>query len=88
MYKKPQSFQNRGKLELLSTMAAYNKFLYPADSDALAFSDTTVNLLFRPKGSLVEQNLCNGESYLSEIISENLFARLILLPIEVSKMIF
>ena len=27
------------------------------------FADTLVNLLFRPEGSLVEQNLTNGESY-------------------------
>ena len=27
------------------------------------FADTLVNLLFRPEGSLVEQNPSNGESY-------------------------
>ena len=47
-------------------MTAHNKFLHPADSDALAFADTPVNLLFRPEGSLVEQNLSNGESHKSE----------------------
>ena len=46
----------------------YLKFLHLADYDVLAFADTPENLLFRPEGSLVEQNLSNGKSYLSEIM--------------------
>ena len=66
-YMKPHFFK-RGKLELPSAVAAQKLFLHAAYSDALTFADTPVNLLFRPEGSLVEQNLSNGKSYLSEIM--------------------
>ena len=61
-------FFKRGKLELPSAVAAQKLFLHAAYSDALTFADTPVNLLFRPEGSLVEQNLSNGKSCLSEIM--------------------
>ena len=64
-YMKPHFFK-RGKVELPSAVAAQKLLLHAAYSDALTFADTPVNLLFRPEGSLVEQNLSNGESYKSE----------------------
>ena len=47
-------FLKRGKLEFPSAVAAPSILLHPADSDAFTFADTTVNLPFRPEGSLVE----------------------------------